>query len=94
MQRLYSRFRQPDESVSAFVAELKHLAKDCDFGAALEDNLRDRLVCGISDHSLQKILLSEQKLKFKRAFEIAISLAADPRILLCYKHLVLRTFIN
>ena len=71
--RFYSRFRQPDESVSAFVAELKHLAKDCDFGAALADNLRDRLVCGISDHSLQKILLSELKLTFKRAFEIAHS---------------------
>ena len=71
--RFYSRFRQPDESVPAFVAELKHLAKDCDFGAALEDNLRDHLVCGISDRSLQKILLSEQKLTFKRAFEIAQS---------------------
>ena len=65
--RFYSRFRQPDESVSAFVAELKHLAKDCDFGAALEDNLRDHLVCGISDHS-------EQKLTFKRAFEIVTSI--------------------
>ena len=68
--RFYNRFRQPDESVPAFVAELKHLAKDCDFGAALEDNL---LVCGISDRSLQKILLSEQKLTFKRAFELAQS---------------------
>ena len=71
--RFYSRFCQPDESVPAFVAELKHLAKDCDIGAALEDNLRDRLVCGISDCSLQKILLSEQKLTFKRAFELAQS---------------------
>ena len=38
--RFYSRFRQPNESVSAFVAELRSLAKDCDFGATLEENLR------------------------------------------------------
>lgn len=33
--RFYSRFRQSNESVSAFVAELGSLAKDCEFGAAL-----------------------------------------------------------
>ncbi len=71
--RFYSRFRQPNESVSVFVAELRNIAKDCEFGAALEENLRDRLVCGISDHNLQKRLLSEQNLTFKRAFDIAQS---------------------
>ena len=71
--RFYSRFRQPQESVSAFVAELCSLAKDCEFGAALEENLRDRLVCGVSNPSIQKRLLSEQKMTFKKAFEIAQS---------------------
>ena len=42
--RFYSCFRQSNESVSVFVAELSNLAKDCDFGVTLEDNLRDRLV--------------------------------------------------
>ena len=69
----YSRFRQPEESVSTFVAELSNLAKDCDFEATLEDNLCDRLVCGIADQVLQKMLLSEQNLTFKKAFEIAQS---------------------
>ena len=58
--RFYCRFRQPEESDSTFVAELRNLAKDCDFGATLEDNLRNRLVCGIADQVLQKRLLSEQ----------------------------------
>ena len=31
--RFYSRFRQPEESISTFVAELRNLAKDCDFGS-------------------------------------------------------------
>ena len=69
----YSWFRQPEESTSTFVAELRNLTKDCDFGASLEDNLRDRLVCGIADQVLQKRLLSEQNLTFKMAFEIAQS---------------------
>ena len=71
--RLYSRFHQPEESVSTFVAQLRNLAKDCNFGATLEDNSRDRLVCGIADQVLQKRLLSEQNLTFKKAFEIAQS---------------------
>ena len=56
------------------MAELRSLAKDCEFGAALEENLRDRLVCGVSNPSIQKrLLLSEQKMTFKKAFEIAQS---------------------
>ena len=40
----YSRFRQDVESVLIFVAELQNLAKDCEFGEVLEENLRDKLV--------------------------------------------------
>ena len=32
----YSMFRQPVESVSAFIAELTNLAEDCDFGAVIK----------------------------------------------------------
>ena len=71
--RFFSRFRQLNGSVSAFVAELRSLAKDCDFGASQEDNLRDRLVCGISNHTIQKSWLSEKDLTFKKAFDIAQS---------------------
>ena len=69
--KFYSRFRQPNETISSFVAELRSLAKDCAFdGAALEENLRDRLVCGIADQTIQKRLLSEHNLTFKKAFEL------------------------
>ena len=71
--RFYSRFRQPNESVSTFVAELRSLAKDCQFGDSLQENLRDRLICGIADQTIQKRLLSEQNLSFKKAFDIAQS---------------------
>ena len=36
--RFYSRFLQNEESVSIFVAELRKLAKDCEFCEALEEN--------------------------------------------------------
>ena len=65
--QFYSRFFHPDESISIFVAELRHLAKDCNFGAALKDNLRDRLVCGVGDSIIQKKLLAEQNLTFQKA---------------------------
>ena len=66
-----SKVRQPGQSVSQFVAELRHLAQDCDYGEILNDMLRDRLVCGISDDRIQRRLLSESTLKFDKAWEIA-----------------------
>jgi len=53
------------------VAELRRLAEHCDYEATLEDMLRDRLVCGISDGRLQQCLLAEPTLKFKKALETA-----------------------
>ncbi len=41
--------QQPGEKVAAYVAELRALAEFCNFGATLEDMLRDRLVCGAND---------------------------------------------
>ena len=77
--RFYSRFRQPGESILAFVADLRSLAKDCEFGASLEENLRDRLVCGVSDPVIQKRLLSEEKLTYKKACELAQGLESAAR---------------
>ena len=42
--QFYRHFRQNEESVSIFVAKLQNLAKDCEFGEGLEENLmRDKL---------------------------------------------------
>lgn len=41
-----ARNRNPSKSVSKYVAELKRLSQDCDFGASMNDMLRDRLMCG------------------------------------------------
>ena len=66
-----SRFRQPGESVAAYVAELRAIAKTCDYGDTLEEMLRDRLVCGIGNDKIQEQLLSEPDLTLQRALELA-----------------------
>ena len=47
--QFFSLLRQPDESIFSFVVELRSLAKDCDFGTALDDNFRDRMVCDVAE---------------------------------------------
>ncbi len=37
--RFYSRFQHSEETITAFVGELRNLARDCEFGAALEDEI-------------------------------------------------------
>ena len=71
--KFHSRYRRPGESVSTFVAELRRLSEFCNFGDVLEDMIRDRLVCGIRDDAIQKRLLSETKLTYKKAVELALN---------------------
>ena len=66
-----SRFRGEGESVADFVASLRSLAEHCNYGQQLDEMLRDRRVCGIRDDSIQRRLLSEQKLDLNGAVEIS-----------------------
>ena len=72
--RFHSRFRKPSESVATFVTELRALSEYCNFGTTLEDMLWDRLVCGINNDVIQRRLLSESKLKYAKAVELATTL--------------------
>lgn len=71
-----TRFRKPGESIASFVAELRNLSEHCDFQNTLEEMLRDRLVCGINDEQIQRRLLAETTLDFKKAMKIATSMEA------------------
>ena len=59
------------ETVAQFVAELRRLSEHCAFQETLDDMLRDRLVCGIKDSRVQRRLLSETDLTFKKAFKLS-----------------------
>ena len=81
----YSTYRKQGQSVKDFVGELKGLARNCDFGKTstgvnltekliLEENLRDRLVCGVADTAIQRRLLGESDLSFDKAFQLALAM--------------------
>ena len=58
------------------MAELRALSEYCNFGDTLESMLRDRLVCGVNELQIQKCLLAEDRLTFKKALEISLTLEA------------------
>ena len=50
----------PGESVEAFLRCLHELAESCDFGEKEEENIRDRIIAGMSDKELSLKLQLEQ----------------------------------
>jgi hypothetical protein len=65
-----------NESISQFIASLKKLSQFCEFGANLDDTLRDQVVYGIKDINIKKRLLSETRLTFKKSVELCLSMEA------------------
>ena len=58
-----SMIRRPEQSVADFIAELRAVAKDCNYGEELDKKLRDRLVCGINDARIKRSLLAQDENK-------------------------------
>lgn len=56
------------------VVELKWLALKCEFGVFREEGLCDCPVCGLENVQIQKKLLAERDLTFKKAFETVQSM--------------------
>ncbi|XP_056332199.1 uncharacterized protein zgc:165409 [Danio aesculapii] len=73
------RIQKPNETISQYVDELRQCAAKCDFGANLDDALRDRFVNGLQNEACQKRLLSEDALTFARAVEIALRVETAAR---------------
>lgn len=67
--KFHTHSHKPGITVAAFVVELRQLSEHCEFGAVLEDMLLDWLVCWINDDGIQRRLLGEATLTFKRALE-------------------------
>ena len=69
--RFNGRVRQPGESVSTFVAEIRKLSEHCNFGDALDKTMRDCIIGGINDEAIREKLLAEKgDLTYKRTVEI------------------------
>lgn len=57
----------------------KQLSTTCDFGAHLDDALRDRFVCGLKSEEVQRRLLSMAGLTFKTACDTALAMETAAR---------------
>eukprot|EP00731_Ephydatia_muelleri_P006880 Em0003g1128a len=59
------------EGIKTYAASLQKLTEQCDFGDTLTDALRDRLVCGMQNGTVQKRLLGKADLTFAKALEVS-----------------------
>ena len=75
VRRFYfnARKQQAGETVAEYVAALRKEAEFCNHGDSLSEMLRDRLVCRITDTSVQKRLLAEKDLTLDKAVSLAQS---------------------
>ena len=74
--KFHSRVQRQGETVAAFMAALRQLTEHCELGTTLNDMLRDRLVCGIANTTIQRRLLAESKPKLKTALDLAQAMEA------------------
>ena len=72
----HRRSQLPGESVAKFIAELRRLSIHCNFGAYLDEALRDRFVCGLRSETTQKRLLAVPDLKLQDALDMATAMEA------------------
>lgn len=77
--RFRLRRQAAGESISQYMAELKKLARTCDFKETLADNLRDQFVCGVSGDVIRQRLFAEEDLTYAKAVTLACSLEAAER---------------
>ncbi|CAB4026015.1 PREDICTED: uncharacterized protein LOC109593185 [Paramuricea clavata] len=72
--KFHSRIRRVDEGIAKYVAELRRMTEHCKFGTSLDDMIRDRLVCGINNEKIQRRLLAEPELTYKKAVELSLAM--------------------
>ncbi|XP_063831907.1 uncharacterized protein LOC135081095 isoform X2 [Ostrinia nubilalis] len=77
--RFRQRRQREGESIATYITELKKLSKLCDFGANLEDSLRDQLVCGVVSDVIRQRLFAEDNLNYTSAVKLACALEAAER---------------
>ncbi|XP_075534895.1 uncharacterized protein LOC142586139 [Dermacentor variabilis] len=75
--KFYRRAQHEGEPLPEYVAELRKLSQTCQFGASLDEALRDRFVCGLLREDVQRVLFTEgDTLTFSRAVDRALAMEA------------------
>ncbi|KAI2666787.1 Retrovirus-related Pol polyprotein from transposon 17.6 [Labeo rohita] len=66
----FTRAQGPNETIDAYVTDLKNKAKDCEFGRLNDDLIKDRIVCGVNNDTVRARLLRETDLNLAKAVDI------------------------
>ena len=66
--------RAQGEAVSTFIKRLREASGPCEYGATLDEAIRDRLVCGVNNPAMTRRLLAESSLTLKSATDIVLSM--------------------
>lgn len=77
--RFNTQVRSEAESISDYIAVLKHLSEHCDYGEELDKMIRDRIVYGINNAAIQTRLLEIPDLTFEHAVQMALAMEAAKR---------------
>lgn len=77
-----SRNQREGESIDKYVAELRKLAKSCNYEILEESLIRDRIIIGIKCDTTRRRLLQESKLTLGKCIDIARSLESSKKQLM------------
>ncbi|XP_031330866.1 uncharacterized protein K02A2.6-like [Photinus pyralis] len=77
--KFHQRRQQPGEGMAKFINALRNLGEGCNFGSVLNDMIRDRIVCGVVEESLQQRLLAKETLTLDVAQATALAFEAAAR---------------
>ena len=71
--KFHVRCQEQSETIDAYVAELRKLAKGCNFGEQEDRMIRDRILVGCKSKAVQEKLLDDDTLTLKKAIVVARS---------------------
>ncbi|XP_015749615.1 PREDICTED: uncharacterized protein LOC107329438 [Acropora digitifera] len=69
--KFHKREQQESDSIRDFLPRLKKLAETCEFGGYREEAIRDRLMCGLKERTIQRQLLAVADLILQSVVEKA-----------------------
>ncbi|KAK2578564.1 hypothetical protein KPH14_012210 [Odynerus spinipes] len=76
--KFYQAHQAATETVADFVARLRNLSINCNFGD-VNVALRDQLVCGLKDHATKKALFRDENLAYDSAYRIAVAMDEEEK---------------
>ena len=65
-----TRDQKQNEPIETYIADLRSLADNCEYGDLRDELIRDRLVCGVQSDAVRKQMLKESDLTLKRALQL------------------------